>query len=106
MPKKQLPVVNVYEKLLYVDTCRYDLHISEELRQHYILTSEKSVPAIVNTTDRQPKDYKSQGQFDHKVYLLKFIIICIRINFINLYLEVNRNKYYITNFSIVFIQPQ
>ena len=44
-------LVNVYEKL---DRCRYDLHIFEELRQHYVLTSEKSVPAIVNTTDRQP----------------------------------------------------
>ena len=67
MPKKPLPVVNVYEKLWYVDRCRYDLHISEELRQHYILTSKKSVPAIVNTTARQPKDYKLQGQFDHKI---------------------------------------
>ena len=48
--KKPLPVVNVYEKLWYVDKCRYDLHIPEELRQHYLLTSEKSIPAIVNIT--------------------------------------------------------
>ena len=67
MPKKPLPVVNVCEKLWYVDRCRYDLHISEELRQHYLLTSEESVPAIVNTTDRQAKDYKLQGQFDHEI---------------------------------------
>ena len=66
VPKKQLPVVNVYEKLEYVDRCRYDLHIFEELRQHYVLTSEKNVPAIVNTADR-PKGYKLQGQFDHKI---------------------------------------
>ena len=70
MPKTQLPVVNVYKKLEYIDRCRYDLHISEELRQQYLLTSKKRVPAIVNTTDRQPKDYKSQGQFDHKCNFL------------------------------------
>ena len=52
-----MPVLNVYEKLLYVDTCRYDLHIPKELRQHYLRISE-------NTTTRQPNDYKLQGQFN------------------------------------------
>ena len=33
VPNNPLPVVNVYDKLLYVDRCRYDLHIPEELRQ-------------------------------------------------------------------------
>ena len=62
MPNKPLPVVNVYEKL---DRCRYDLHISEELRQHYLLTSEKSVPAIDITTDRQQLDCTVQGELYH-----------------------------------------
>ena len=65
MPNKPLPVVNVYEKLWYVDRCRYDLHIPEELRQHYLLTSEKCVPAIDNTTDRQQLYCTVQGELCH-----------------------------------------
>ena len=65
MPNKSLPVVNVYEKLWYVDKCRYDLRIPEELRQHYLLTSEKSVSAIDNTTDRQQLDCTVQGELCH-----------------------------------------
>ena len=62
MPNNPLPVVNVYDKLWYVDRCRYDLHIPEELRQQYLLTSEKSIPAIDNTTDIQPLDCAIQGK--------------------------------------------
>ena len=62
---KPLPEVNVYEKLWYVDRCRYDLHIPKELRQHYLLTSEKSASAIDNTTDRQPLDCTIQGELYH-----------------------------------------
>ena len=62
MPNNPLPVVNVYDKLWYVDRCRYDLHIPEELRHQYLLTSEKSIPAIDNTTDIQPLDCAIQGK--------------------------------------------
>ena len=65
MPNKPLPAANVYEKLCFVDKCRYDLHIPEELRHHYLLTSEKSVSAIDNTTDRQSLDCTVQGELHH-----------------------------------------
>ena len=62
LPNKPLPVVNVHEKPAYVDRCRYDLHSSEEFRQQYLLTSEKSVSAIDNTTNIQPLDCAVQGK--------------------------------------------
>ena len=65
MLNEPLPVLNVYEKLWYVDTCRYDLHIPKELRQHYLRISEKSATVIDNTTAKQPKDYTLHGQFNH-----------------------------------------
>ena len=54
-----LPQVSVHTKLWYADRSRFDLHITEQVRQQYILSCEE--------------DYTSQGVFYHKIYL----VICV-----------------------------
>ena len=51
-----LPQVSVHTKLWYVDRSRFDLHITEQVRQQYILSCEE--------------DYTSQGVLCHKLYLV------------------------------------
>ena len=63
-----LPQVSVQTKLWYVDRSRFDLHITEQVRQQYILSCKE--------------DYTSQG-----VFIIKYILLCVYIDICNLNLH-------------------
>ena len=64
MQGNQLPSVNVCETFKYAE--RHDIHITDQLRQHYFeKLSESSVSEYVTSTCGQPQDCNTlQGEQD------------------------------------------